>query len=318
MEIREAKYLLEIERAGNLTRAAVNLFITQPALSKSLKKLEGEFGGELFMRENSRTVPTDLGTIVIAHARNIVEEYTRMEGAVDDFKRRSGKRVRIAFSTSGNFLVADAIDSFCLAHPDIELVSSIMGGIEMMEAFGRHEIDVSLLLPKGADKEGILNEDSIFDMPVGVAVTNTHPWAERECVECADFENQVYVTWDKTTYFYHAFNEHLAANGVTSAVPRMLSREMSWLVHYAELTSTPMVLPVPVLEQTCTPQMTIMPLAPKMDWELSLAYPKGGRLSESTITFIRHIIDFFRAKKLEATGRERQPGELDYAHILSF
>ena len=71
------KYLLEIEKTRHLTNAAKNLFLTQPALSRVLKKLESEFGGPLFFRDGNFLLPAPIGTIVLKHSSNkafIVDE----------------------------------------------------------------------------------------------------------------------------------------------------------------------------------------------------------------------------------------------------
>ena len=54
MDLREMHYLLEIANTGHMTQAANNLFISQPALSKSLRKVENELGTELFYRDGNR------------------------------------------------------------------------------------------------------------------------------------------------------------------------------------------------------------------------------------------------------------------------
>lgn len=59
MDLREMHYLLEIANTGHMTQAANNLFISQPALSKSLRKVENELGTELFYRDGNRLLPTD-------------------------------------------------------------------------------------------------------------------------------------------------------------------------------------------------------------------------------------------------------------------
>lgn len=51
LDIREIRYIIEIANTRNMTKAAANLFITQPALSKMLKKVELELGMPLFYRE---------------------------------------------------------------------------------------------------------------------------------------------------------------------------------------------------------------------------------------------------------------------------
>ena len=50
MELRELKYFLAVAEEGSITRAAEALFVTQPNLSRQMKKIEGEIGRPLFVR----------------------------------------------------------------------------------------------------------------------------------------------------------------------------------------------------------------------------------------------------------------------------
>lgn len=67
-------YAIEIERSGSITKAAQNLFMAQPNLSKALRELEDSLGYEIFERSPTGMCPTDKGSSFLAHAKNIVEQ----------------------------------------------------------------------------------------------------------------------------------------------------------------------------------------------------------------------------------------------------
>ena len=71
MDLREIKYLLCIYRHKGITKAAEELYITQPALSKFLKNLEARIGGPLFSRMGNELLPTYLGERCISYAQKI-------------------------------------------------------------------------------------------------------------------------------------------------------------------------------------------------------------------------------------------------------
>jgi DNA-binding transcriptional LysR family regulator len=54
MEMHQVRYFLSVARALNFTRAAEECGVAQPSLSRAIKELEGELGGELFRREGRR------------------------------------------------------------------------------------------------------------------------------------------------------------------------------------------------------------------------------------------------------------------------
>ena len=72
MEIRILRYFLEIAREENMTRAAQRLHISQPSLSKEIKKLEEELGHSLFVRTNKNMRLTDEGMLLRKRAEDII------------------------------------------------------------------------------------------------------------------------------------------------------------------------------------------------------------------------------------------------------
>jgi len=65
MEMHEVRYFLAVARTLNFTRAAEECHVAQPSLSRAIKKLEAELGGDLFRRERALTHPTDLGRLML-------------------------------------------------------------------------------------------------------------------------------------------------------------------------------------------------------------------------------------------------------------
>ncbi len=73
MEIRTLRCFLEIAREENMTRAAVNLHVSQPTLSKQMKELEGELGKKLFRRGSTSMKLTDEGMLLRRRAEDILD-----------------------------------------------------------------------------------------------------------------------------------------------------------------------------------------------------------------------------------------------------
>ena len=65
MEMHQIKYFLAVSRTLNFTRAAEECNVAQPSLTRAVRKLEGELGGDLFRRERNRTHLTELGRRMI-------------------------------------------------------------------------------------------------------------------------------------------------------------------------------------------------------------------------------------------------------------
>jgi LysR family hydrogen peroxide-inducible transcriptional activator len=67
MEMHQVRYFLAVARRLNFTRAAEELRVAQPSLTRAIQKLETELGGLLFRRERSNTHLTELGRVTLPH-----------------------------------------------------------------------------------------------------------------------------------------------------------------------------------------------------------------------------------------------------------
>jgi DNA-binding transcriptional LysR family regulator len=98
------KYALEIERTRSITKAADNLYMSQPNLSKAIKELEITFKFPIFERSSRGVVPTSKGLEFLNYARNILKEIENIEALAD-----AGRLHRQRFTVSiprGSYIAA--------------------------------------------------------------------------------------------------------------------------------------------------------------------------------------------------------------------
>ncbi|MEG0229943.1 MAG: LysR family transcriptional regulator, partial [Oscillospiraceae bacterium] len=79
MNIQQMRYVLEVEKTGSITKAANNLFMGQPNLSKTIKDLENELGINIFKRTPKGVEPTAKGGEFLSYAKHIVSQIDELE-----------------------------------------------------------------------------------------------------------------------------------------------------------------------------------------------------------------------------------------------
>lgn len=87
----QLKYAVEVEKTGSISKAAENLYMNQPNLSKSIRELEDDLGIAIFDRTAKGVVPTEKGREFLGYARNILSQIAEMEALYkpsDDKKTR--------------------------------------------------------------------------------------------------------------------------------------------------------------------------------------------------------------------------------------
>lgn len=90
------KYAVEVERTRSISKAAENLFMAQPNLSKAIKELEDSLGITIFQRTSKGVVPTQQGAEFLKYAKNILTELDKMESIyVPDAQNRQSLKLSI-------------------------------------------------------------------------------------------------------------------------------------------------------------------------------------------------------------------------------
>ena len=101
MRFEQLEYLIAIAETKSFSAAAQKLYVTQQAVSISMKQLEQELGQQLFIKENNKTILTAEGEKVLAFARNTLEEKTNLinDSTYKMLKNDCGKIRKILISS---------------------------------------------------------------------------------------------------------------------------------------------------------------------------------------------------------------------------
>ena len=86
MTLSQLRYIVAVDLHRHFGKAAEHCFVTQPALSIQIRKLEGELGLTLFDRSQSPVIPTDIGARFIEQARVILQEVNRLKDNLDSWR----------------------------------------------------------------------------------------------------------------------------------------------------------------------------------------------------------------------------------------
>ena len=102
MRLEQLKCLLDIAHTGSITNTAQRLFISQQAVSKSIKQLERELGLELLIRTKTGVTLTDAGEEVVRYAENMLLEGEKLLARVEELKHINKKESIIDISSTSS------------------------------------------------------------------------------------------------------------------------------------------------------------------------------------------------------------------------
>lgn len=120
MDIRQLRYFVKAYEEGNLSAAASKLFISQQALSKSIKILEASTG-RLFVWSKNKFIPTPLGKMLYAEAVQLLKSYDAMVKRIHEEAQKSAEEVRIVMPYCVKEYLETPFNEFKRMHPHVQI-----------------------------------------------------------------------------------------------------------------------------------------------------------------------------------------------------
>src|SRR5271165_1474963 len=121
MEIEQLRHFVRVAEAENFTRAAEMVGLSQPALSRSIARLEERLGQPLFERQTRKVVLTDAGRLLLDRARNILTMVDDAKTEISD-DGQSGKVRVAAIPTVAPYFLPECLRSFHRQFPRAQLI----------------------------------------------------------------------------------------------------------------------------------------------------------------------------------------------------
>lgn len=147
MNLEQLRGFVEVARLGHFTRAAEQLHLAQPSLSRQISSLEQELGSELFHRVRGHISLTVAGETLLPLARRMLADAESVHREMAELAGLHRGRVRLgATPTLCVSLMAEAISAFHAAHPGIELHLTERGSHGLMEELSVGALDLALIV----------------------------------------------------------------------------------------------------------------------------------------------------------------------------
>lgn len=146
ISIREIEYIITVAECGNITRAADKLFISQPALSQTIKRIENELGIQLFQRFRSRLTLTDEGKCFVSTGIRINKELRDMENHIQDISFLNGGTLALGIPHHlGAYIVPKALAVFKQQHEKVDILLREASPNTLEEMLKNGMIDLAIM-----------------------------------------------------------------------------------------------------------------------------------------------------------------------------
>jgi LysR family transcriptional regulator for metE and metH len=196
VDLRDLELLDALADSGTLTAAAGRLFVSQPALSQRLTRLEEKLGVRLFEREGRRLVPNPAGHRMLATSRHVLSELRAAERAVREIRDGRDRQVRFAAQCSTTFhWLPPIVRAFRAQQPGADVRIEMVSDDEPIPALLDDLVDVALVIKPDRRMDQVELTPLFADEMVAV-VAASHPWAQRHHVTARDFDDVHMILYD--------------------------------------------------------------------------------------------------------------------------
>ncbi|GAA4606002.1 LysR family transcriptional regulator for metE and metH [Actinoplanes octamycinicus] len=196
VDVRDLELLAALAGGGTLLQAAEKLYVSQPALSQRLAKIEARVEAHLFERRGRRLVATEAGRRLTTTAVRVLRELSAAEDDVRRIAHFGRSRVRVATQCSTTFSwLTPVIRNHRADHPDSQVrVESVLDD-DVVGALLDQRLDVAVLtkLDRRAEE---LHLTRLFDDEMVAVVAPHHAWTRRDHVVARDFTHVDLIMYD--------------------------------------------------------------------------------------------------------------------------
>jgi DNA-binding transcriptional LysR family regulator len=191
MELRQLEYFAAVARHRHFTRAAQALYVTQPALSQQVRRLEAELGLALFRRTSRGVELTAAGEDLLGHAETVLAEVAAARAQMDRHSGASRGVVRVAATAADAPRLPEALAAFHGDHPGIQIALRQGSADEVVALVQRGAVDVAVLALPGEPPAGVTAQP-LADEPLRVAVPVGDPLAG-SVISLADVRGRPFI-----------------------------------------------------------------------------------------------------------------------------
>ena len=211
MTLNELRFVVALAKARNFRKAAEVCFVSQPALSLAVKKLEDELGVLLFERNRNDVTMTGIGELVVEQATRAVEEANRVKEIARQGNNQLVGALKLGVIYSiGPYLLPEIIPYLRQSAPEMPLIVEENLTINLETQLRNGVIDVAIIaLP--FDIPGIKTLP-LYEEEFVVVVPITHDWAKRDSINPEELADEKILLLN---------SGHCFSNQVMQACPRL-------------------------------------------------------------------------------------------------
>lgn len=189
MKILQLQYFVKTVKLNNITKAAEELYVSQPAISSAIKELEKEFNTTLFIRYNNQLTLTDEGHYLYEIAVELLDNYNKAVEKMNSYLVNS-QVLKIAIPPMlGTFLFPPIVKQYTSKYPNVEIQLVELGSVANQKAIAENEVSLGLTVIKNIPEDNKINYVKVIDTNLLFAINKNHPLAKKKSISIKEIGN---------------------------------------------------------------------------------------------------------------------------------
>lgn len=191
ISLRQLQVFESVARHLSHSRAATELFLSQPAVSMQIKQAESAVGLPLFEQVGKKLFLTDAGLEMLHYSRSILQLVNEMETVFDEMKGLEHGQLNISVVSTANYFMPQLLAKFIQQHPKINVSLSVANRDAVIKQLSENVADLAIMgqPPEGAE----MVSQAFMRNPLVVIAAPDHPLASCKNIQPHQLINETFL-----------------------------------------------------------------------------------------------------------------------------
>lgn len=212
MDIKQLNYLDALVRTKNYTRAAKELYISQPSLSIAIKNFEKEVGFKIFERSIDGIILTEQGEELYQKSKHLLNGFSYVEEEIERIKNRGNEQLKIGVIESFRRYLPNLIQDFLSKNPKMNITLIERNSTEVLNELLNFNIHFGITTNE-VNHENV-NCVKLMSRSLSVVFNSNHKFKDKDKVDITDFDGETLIQSIRGSQLYEIVNREVAKNHV--------------------------------------------------------------------------------------------------------
>ncbi len=222
MNLNQLKIFYLAAQKGSLSAAAEELYITQPAVTKGIQRLQEHYDIKFVHHIGKKLVLTDAGEVLFKIAEKIFEMESQAEESIRDFQQRKRGHIRILSSESfGDYYLPHILIPFSKVYPLVRISMNILPTEQVVENTATLNNDIGFISYPVENKK--LSVKEVLEDQLVIITPLNHPLAKKSSLAARDLENQLIIMHETGSAPRRAIEDYIRTHNISVKIPLEIS-----------------------------------------------------------------------------------------------